>query len=298
MYVSNTDSTVILDVASQEYYILLAGRWYSSRTAEGPWQYHRSDELPESFARIEKESEISDVRTHVAGTDEANDAVLDAMIPQTAEVERGQAELDIQYDGDPQFESIPGTSMEWAKNTSAQVLKAEGRYWAVGDGVWYVANAATGPWEVADARPAETDAIPADNPNHNCKYVYVFDSTPEVVYVGYTPGYTSTYVYGGTVVYGTGWYYPAWYGSYYYPRVSTWGFGVRYNPYTGWSFGITYSNGRFTFGIGFGGYGARGWWGPAGYHGYWRGYRRGYYHGWNRGFYNGARAGYRAGAPL
>jgi hypothetical protein len=296
MYVSNTDSTVILDVASQEYYILLAGRWYSARTAEGPWEYHRSDQLPDAFANIEKESEISDVRAHVAGTDEANDAVLDAMIPQTAEVERGRAELEIEYDGDPQFEAIPGTAMEWAKNTSAQVLKAEGRYWAVSDGVWYVANSATGPWEVADARPAETDAIPADNPNHNCKYVYVFDSTPEVVYVGYTPGYTSTYVYGGAVVYGTGYYYPAWYGSYYYPRVSTWGFGVRYNPYTGWSFGVTYSNGRFTFGIGFGGYGGSGWWGPAGYHGYWRGYRRGYYHGWNRGFYNGARAGYRAGA--
>ena len=295
MYVSNTDSTVILDVQSQRHFILISGRWYSATSGAGPWTYHPSDELPAGFKAIEEQSEIADVRVHVAGTDEANDAVLDAMIPQTAEVQRGPADLDVTYDGDPQFESIPGTGMEWGVNTASQVLRSGNRYWVVTEGVWYTGNSAQGPWEVATDRPEDVDDIPADNPNHNVKYVYVFDSTPEVVYVGYTPGYTSTYIYGGTVVYGTGYYYQPWYGAYYYPRPATWGFHLRYNPWTGWSFGVSYSRGPFTFGIGFGSWGRwhGGYWGMGGYHGYRRGYRRGYYHGARAGYRAGARAGYR-----
>ena len=59
------------------------------------------------------------------------------------------------------------------------------------------------------------------------------------------------------------------------------------------SIGISHGNeiGRFTFGIGVGGWHRRGWWGPGGY----RGYRRGYSRGWHRGYRSGARAGYRAG---
>jgi hypothetical protein len=109
--------------------------------------------------------------------------------------------------------------------------------------------------------------------------------------VGYYPGYTYSYVYHGCVVYGTGWYYRPWWGTYYYPRPATWGFHVRWNPWYGWSFGFSYRAGGFTFGIGFGGWRGwyrGGWWGPRGY----RGYRRGY----NRGYRAGARAGYRAGS--
>ena len=114
----------------------------------------------------------------------------------------------------------------------------------------------------------------------------------DVVYVGYTPGYPTTYVYGGTVVYGTGFYYPGWYGpTMYYAYPSTWGFHVRYHPYRGWSYGLSYTTGRFTFGIGYTSrwypYGYRGGlWGPAGRYGYRGGYRRGYARGYARGARN------------
>jgi hypothetical protein len=125
------------------------------------------------------------------------------------------------------------------------------------------------------------------------KYVYIYDYTPEVVYVGYTPGYVHSYVYGGCVYYGTGWYYRPWYGTYYYPRPVTYGFGVHYNPYTGWgfSFGVSVGGPAGWFSVGF--HSPRyGYWGPAGYR---YGYNRGYANGYNRGYYHGARAGYRAG---
>ena len=62
-------------------------------------------------------------------------------------------------------------------------------------------------------------------------------------YVGYTPGYIYSYPYHGTIVYGTGYYYRPWYRRYYYPRPVTYGYGVHYNPYTGWGFSVGVSYG-------------------------------------------------------
>ena len=120
--------------------------------------------------------------------------------------------------------------------------------------------------------PKEIYDIPPSNPNHNVTYVYVYETTPEVVHVGYTPGYTGSYYYGGCVVWGTGWWYRPWWGHHYYARPATWGFHVRWNPWTGWSFGVSFVNGPFRFTIGVGG----GWWGPRRYSRYPRyGYRAG-----------------------
>ena len=223
----------------------------------------------------------------VPGTDVARDAAMDAQIPQTAKVERDKASLEVDYDGAPEFDEITGTSMEYAINTATPIILVGKEYYACDEGIWFVAGSAKGPWRVATAVPDVIYTIPPESPVYYVTYVRVYDYTPEVVYVGYTSGYTGTYVYNTTIVYGTGYYYPYWYGSYYYPRPSTWGFHVRYNPWTGWGFGLSYSTGPFTFVIGGGGWYRGGWWGPSRY----RGYRRGYRHGYRRG----ARAGYRAG---
>jgi hypothetical protein len=133
------------------------------------------------------------------------------------------------------------------------------------------------------------DEIPPESPVYNVKYVYIYDYTPEVVYVGYTPGYTCSYVYGGVVVYGTGYYYNPWYHSYYYPRPVTYGYSVHYNPWSGWGFSYGFSYGWFSYGWHAPYYG---WWGPAGYH---YGYRHGYYHGYNHGYNQGYYRGYQQG---
>ena len=99
------------------------------------------------------------------------------------------------------------------------------------------------------------------------RYVRVYSYTPEVAYVGYTSGYTGCYVHGGTVVYGTGYYYRPWFRRSYFPRPWTWGFGVHYDPWTGWSMG--YSTGwwrpRGWFAFNNRGMVHEGWWGPVGY---------------------------------
>ncbi len=293
LYINNTESDVFREIDTQKFYIVLAGRWYSAGTLDGPWIFVPSDSLPGDFAMIPPESARGSVLPYVAGTDEAMDAVLDHSIPQTSAIHR-DGTLEVTYDGDPQFEVIEGTEMRYAVNTESQVLEIGGVYYVCDEAVWYMSNNPTGPYTVTVEVPDDVQDIPPENPNYNVKYVYVYDYTPEIVYVGYTPGYTWSYSYGPTVVYGTGYYYHPWVSPYYYyPRPVTWGFHIRYNPWYGWSFGFGVGYGAFHFGFYSGpSYWRRGWWGPGGYrHGYHRGYHRGYGQGYRRGY----RAGYAAG---
>jgi hypothetical protein len=87
--------------------------------------------------------------------------------------------------------------------------------------------------------------VPPSCPVYDVRYVYIFGYTPDVVYVGYLPGYLGCFPYYGTVVYGTGYHYRPWRGRrHYYPRPHTWGFQARYNPWlTRWSFGYSYGAG-------------------------------------------------------
>ena len=252
LYATNSESDVFKVVSDSRTYVLISGRWYSSSSLSGPWAFVEPSALPSVFRDIPVDSKKASVRSSVAGTLEAEDAVLDAYIPTTAAVDRSSASITVKYDGDPYFTKISGTQMEYAVNTSTPVIRVQGLYYAVDDGVWYVAPSATGPWAVSDKRPDEVDKIPSSSPVSNVKYVYVYSATPTVVYVGYTPGYYGTFVYGPTVVYGTGWYYNPWWGPHFYPRPYTWGFHVRYSSFHGWSYGFSYSRGWVHVGVRFG----------------------------------------------
>ena len=289
LFVSNTSSDIVMNIESQEHFVLLAGRWYKSKSLEdGSWVFVEPSDLPDDFSKIPESSDISDVRASVPGTPEAQDALLEQSIPQTATVDRKTAKLEVKWDGDPKFENIKGTDVAVAKNCDKTVLLIHNKYFAVDDAIWFVSDKPTGPWAVSDVRPEEVDQIPPESEAYNVKYVYVYESTPEVVYVGYLPGYNWSFAYGGCVVYGTGYWYRPWYHNYYYPRPVTWGFGVHWNPYTGWGFSVGLSFGW----VGWGFHPYARWWGPRGYY---PGYRHGYYRGYHRGYYNGYRRGAAAG---
>ena len=288
LYVGNSSNEIFKDINSQKTYVLLAGRWYNAPSINGPWAYVAADKLPADFAKIPEGSEKDGVLANVAGTAAAEEAKIDAEIPQTAKVDRKSASIKVEFDGTPKFKNIEGTSLKVAENSNVTVMQDQsGKYFALDNGIWFTASNANGPWEVANERPKDVENIPASSSAYNTKYVYVYDSTPDVVYVGYTAGYMGGYVYGPTIVYGTGFYYTPWYGSVYYPRPVTWGFGFGYNPWTGWSMGVGFNVGFMHVGIGFGGgygYGG-GWFGPPMYR---PPYRAPYYGG---GYYGNRRSG-------
>ncbi len=213
LYMSNTENNVFVETTSSTIFVLLSGRWFQAPS--------------------------------VPGTEEAKEALLDAQIPQTAVIVRKDMDrkLKITWEGEPKFNDLEGMTVSYSINSSAPVFRVgkEG-YWACAMGVWYVSQKPTGPWLVATHVPNAIYQIPPSCPYYNCRYVYIYEVQPDVVYVGYYPGYVGSYPYHGTIVYGTGYPYSGWYGPAYYSSsvMFTWGFSYGYYPYYGWGGGGYY----------------------------------------------------------
>jgi hypothetical protein len=265
--ISNSESDVFRTLPDQKYWIVLSGRWYRSDAWSGPWTYVSPDLLPTSFHKIPSTSPKASVLTFVPGTASAREALTDETKPRTAAIKRSDAHVAVTYDGDPRFEQIAGTHVEYALNSPDQVMRIRGKYYVCDKGVWFTSASATGPWAVADSIPEDDiQAIPPESPVYNTRYAYVYDSSPDLVYMAYTPAYLGSYPWYGTVVFGTGWFYRPWWGAYYYPRPWTWGFHAMYAPWAGWGWGFGWGPAWAGFRYGFGfGWGAR-WCGPGGFY--------------------------------
>jgi hypothetical protein len=240
LYVSNTDSDVVLDIDSQQIYVLLSGRWYRSASRSGPWTYVAPDKLPADFALIPPDSEKGSVLAHVAGTQMAKDALADNFVPQTATIDRNNYQQPtVEYDGDPQFEPVTNTAITYAVNTPNAVLFVGGRYYTCYNAVWYQSAAAVGPWVLCTSVPNDIYLLPPTCPVYPVRYVRIYEVTPSYICTGYLPGYVGSYVHQGVVVYGTGYRYHSWYRQRYFPRPCTWGYSARYDPYRSyWGFDV------------------------------------------------------------
>lgn len=233
-YAADSDSQLFFHNTERAAYLLLSGRWFKAPSLQGPWTYVAPRDLPAEFAKIPPNSPQAVVLASVPDTAQAELAMVASTVPTTATVSRREAKIELKYDGEPKFKPIEGTTMSYAINAQLPVIKTGDQYYAVDDGVWFVASSPTGPWEVATEVPEEIYTIPPSSPVYYATFAHVYDSDEENVEVGYTPGYTGTYEHDGTVVYGTGWYYEPWYGDYYYGWGWTWGYGYWYVPWYGW----------------------------------------------------------------
>jgi hypothetical protein len=198
----------------------------------------------EAFAAIDPEHEKGHVLAAIANTDEARLAVLEASIPRKATVSRDAGEkVNVFFQGEPVFEEIPGTDVERATNSANDILKVGEEYYLCDNAVWYVAMSTDGPWVVADAIPAVIYNIPPSSPSYHVTHVHVYESDDDSVSTGYTSGYFGLYVGFGVAMYGSGYYYPSYYGyypyggypyyPYYYPYPYSYGGSSWYNPNTG-----------------------------------------------------------------
>ena len=161
----------------------------------------------------------------VSGTTQAQEALIENSIPQTATVSLASGpSFSASYDGTPQLAAIPGTPLQYVINSASPTIRVDAHTWyALRAGVWFVAASAYGPWSVAATVPAVIYTIPAASPLHYVTYVQIYGSTAELIYVGYTPGYLGTVVApDGVVVYGTGYLYEPWIGTAYYAPPPTW----------------------------------------------------------------------------
>ena len=241
-YAANSDAALFRDMTQGgRLYYLVSGRWFAATTLAGPWTY-ATPTLPTDFARIPATGPRGFVLVSVPGTPQAQEALLEAALPQKATLDRAGAKLTVVYAGDPVFAPIPGTALQYATNTSFVVVREGASYYSCYQGAWFVATGATGPWALAAAVPDAIYAIPPSSPIYPCTYVRVYASTPATVTYGYTSGYTMSYVSAGVIVYGTGYYYPPYiYPAFvpvYYPYPYSYAGATYYNPANGaWAHG-------------------------------------------------------------
>ncbi len=283
LYVSNTTGNLFKNMNDQNTYVLVTGRWFRAPDFSGPWQYVPGTSLPPDFAQIPDDSPKENVKASVPGTPQAQEAVIANEIPETATVYRAKAKFTPVISGAPEFTAIADTPLLYVVNSPTPIIMVSPTQWyALQSGVWFTASSVQGPWVVATSVPAVIYSIPPSSPLHYMTYVYVYAATPQVVVVGYTPGYFGTVVTpDGVVVYGTGYSYVSYIGAtVWYPAPVTYGYAANmaWTPWTGWAMG-------FGFGLAVG-WAAWGYddccWGAAPY---WGAYYP--YHGYAYGSYYG-----------
>jgi hypothetical protein len=258
LWVGNTDSDIFRAGNRGPVYFLVSGRWFSSPGFSGPWTF-ATPNLPEDFKGIPIDHPRSRVLASVPGTTQALEAVLLSQVPQTARVSRTEVKApDVFYQGQPQFETIAPTTVARAINTDKDILRVGDRYYMCSDGVWFVSETPSGPWTVSDSIPKEIYDIPISSPAYNVTNVTVESSDADSVVFETTAAYDGLMIAWGCAVWGSGYYYPPYYwgGGYYpayFPRYPSYGYGARYNPWTG-----AYTRGGAVYGpYGGAGYAAR-----------------------------------------
>ncbi|HEV7475146.1 MAG TPA: hypothetical protein VGN90_13925, partial [Pyrinomonadaceae bacterium] len=243
VYASNTDADLFVYSPTQQFFYLAAGRWFSSTSLQGPWTYATAN-LPVDFAQIPAGSPAARVLVSVPGTEQAKDAVLMAQVPTTVEVNptTAAAQVNVVYDGAPEFKPIEGTSLSYAVNTADKVIQVGNVYYLCLHGVWFMSPNPSGPWTTATSVPSSIYTIPPSSPVYNVTYVTQTTTSSGNVEASYTEGYLGSFIVGATVgaiiAGGTGYYYPPYYyygGVYpiYRPYAATYGYGSYYNSYTG-----------------------------------------------------------------
>jgi len=256
--IANTETTVFLNSGDKKFYLLTAGRWFRAAKLDGSWS-SASKDLPADFARIPDSDPAAFVKASVPGTNEAKDAVLLASVPTTTVVNVSSPPPPVQviYSGQPQFQAIADTTVQYAVNSPNSVFVVNGSYYCCDKGVWFCSGTANGPWTYCTSVPPAIYTIPASHPAHNVTYVVVQNTSPTSVTYTQTAGYSGEYVAAtGVLMFGAGvivgaliannnHYYPG------YPVPYSYGCGARYS----YASGGYYRSGQVSYGP-YGGAGA------------------------------------------
>jgi hypothetical protein len=244
-YVTNTASDVFFSGTTTQWYVLLAGRWFSAANLNGPWAF-ASQHLPADFKKIPENSPRGRVLVSVPGTTQAFYAASAVQVPHVTQVNPATAKLTVTYNsGAATFAPIPETPLQYAVNTTDDVIKVDAsHYFACHDAVWFTSSSPTGPWAPATYVPAVIYAIPPSSPLFRVTFVHIYDARgialtappappapqPQATYqtfaasqfssgdaasyfntdtIGYLGGYAPAW---GGYAYGTGYYNPSWVG--------------------------------------------------------------------------------------
>ncbi|ULU27122.1 hypothetical protein [Dyella terrae] len=160
----NTRSLLLQD--NGHYYFLFASHWMRSAALDGPWTPMKAP--PSSVLQAAEAAEkAKQVDTLDNPSDALKQALASGQLPDI--VVRTQPSELIMVDGDPQFETIPGTQLAYVTNTSEDVFvdqTQDSTWYVLISGRWFTANSTNGPWRYVAGKelPADFAKIPTDSP--------------------------------------------------------------------------------------------------------------------------------------
>ncbi len=159
-YAVNTNWNVFFDPAGTgTWYLLNNGLWLAAPAATGA--YKPVTKLPPAFAKLPADANFADVRKAVPPK-----AANPSQAP-TIFVSTKPAEI-IVTAGPIQFVSIPGTNLQYVRNTGADLFfdTANGHFYYLVSGRWFSSVGLDGPWTYAsDSLPPDFARIPPNGPH-------------------------------------------------------------------------------------------------------------------------------------
>jgi hypothetical protein len=168
MGVLNTRVLLLKD-ASGVFYLRLYDGWVSSKSLQGPWKIASP---PPGADKLEQKALASGHANLLPGRPDAQgrSPALSKGLPKI--IVATQPTALIVLDGKPRLVAIPGTTLQYANNTSAHLFKDDSNAVYVRiHGNWFRASALTGPWQYVPLAnlPAAFAAIPNDHPKSKVK---------------------------------------------------------------------------------------------------------------------------------
>ena len=154
----NTNWPVFLDKSKSNYYLFTGKRWLTAMSMNGPWS--TTGMLPKDMSKVGQAPQWTGLAGAISPV--ANDysnapTVFYATSPAEIILFRGQAV----------YSPIPGTQLEYASNTDADVFvyNPTQQYFYLAAGRWFSSSSLDGPWTYATPNlPVDFAQIPAGTP--------------------------------------------------------------------------------------------------------------------------------------
>ena len=165
--VINTRAVLLFENDKKTYYLRVQDWWLQAKALEGPWTY--ANKLPDDMKKAE-EYVVNQAAGQTLEADQASkppslkEAGKKAEIP-VVYVEFAPAEL-IETKGQPAYNAIPGSGLEYVQNTNGNIFRLGGQYYILISGRWFSGTSLQGPWSFVAGSdlPPDFAKISLDNP--------------------------------------------------------------------------------------------------------------------------------------
>jgi hypothetical protein len=157
--VINTRSIILYENDKKRFYLRVQDWWLQAKEIEGLWEY--ATKLPDDMKKAEESIVSQNQAQNPEGQQTKQQPSLKesgkkAEIPMVYVV-FGPAEL-IEIKGEPRFNAIVGTGLEYVANTTGNIFRLNGEYYLLISGRWFKGATLDGPWTFLSSQQMPPDS--------------------------------------------------------------------------------------------------------------------------------------------